>query len=80
VLLVDDDLAAVGTANLDNRSFRLNFELSIVIWDRDFARRVETMLTEDFAQSRRVGAGELDDKSFWFRFGVRLSRLLTPVL
>jgi cardiolipin synthase len=80
VLLVDDDIASVGTANLDNRSFRLNFELSIVVWDRGFAAAVAAMLEEDFAQSQRVAAGELDDRSFWFRFGVSLSRLLAPVL
>ncbi len=80
VLLVDDSLSAIGTANIDNRSFRLNFELSLVLWDRDFAAAVHAMLEEDFAQSRRVGAGELDDMPIWFRFGVSLSRLLGPVL
>jgi cardiolipin synthase A/B len=80
VLLVDDEIASVGTANLDNRSFRLNFELSIVVWDRAFAAAVAAMLEADFAQSRRVAAGELDDRSFWFHFGVSLSRLLAPVL
>jgi cardiolipin synthase len=80
VLLVDEALVSVGTANVDNRSFRLNFELSIVIWNRDFAAAVAAMLEEDFAQSRRVAVGELDDQSFWFRFGVSLSRLLAPVL
>lgn len=80
VLLVDDDLVSIGTANLDNRSFRLNFELSVVVWDRDFAEAVEAMLREDFALSRRVAPGELDERSFWFRFGVSLSRLLAPIL
>jgi cardiolipin synthase len=80
VLLVDDNLASVGTANLDNRSFRLNFELSIVIWDNAFAETIDEMLRADFAQSRRVAPGELDDQPFWFRFGVSLSRLLGPVL
>lgn len=80
VLLVDDDIVSIGTANLDNRSFRLNFELSIVVWDRAFAEAVEGMLREDFALSRRVAPGELDERSFWFRFGVSLSRLLAPIL
>jgi cardiolipin synthase len=80
VLLVDDEIVSAGTANLDNRSFRLNFELSILVWDGPFARAVEAMLREDFALSRRVEPGELDECSFWFRFGVSLSRLLAPVL
>ena len=80
MLLVDDDLVALGTANLDNRSFRLNFELILVAWDRGFAGQVEAMLREDFALSRRVAPGELDERPLWFRFGVSLSRLLAPVL
>ena len=80
VLLIDDVLTSVGTANLDNRSFRLNFEISLVVWDVRFAAEVEAMLARDFTVSRRVIAGELDEKSFWFRFGVSLSRLLAPVL
>ena len=80
VMLVDGDLVAVGSANLDNRSFRLNFELSIVIWNREFAQAVEAMLAEDFAESRLVVGGELDDQTFWFRVGVSLSRLLGPIL
>jgi len=80
VLLVDDELAAIGTANLDNRSFRLNFELSIVVWDGGFAGRVAEMLEDDFARSRLVDPGELDDRPLWFRLGVSLSRLASPVL
>ena len=80
VLLVDDELVSIGTANMDNRSFRLNFEISVVVMNRDFAQEVEAMLIEDFANSRKVIAGELDEKSLWFRFGVNLSRLLAPIL
>src|SRR3546814_2385406 len=47
VLLVDDDIVSIGTANLDNRSFCLNFELSIVVADRPFSAAVEAMLRED---------------------------------
>src|SRR3546814_4377716 len=54
---------------LVNRSFRLNFELSIVVSDSRFAAEVEAMLQEDFALSRKVAPGELDEHSFWFRFG-----------
>jgi len=80
VLLVDDEIAALGTANLDNRSFRLNFELVLVAWDRCFAAEVEAMLNDDFALSRRVAPGELDERSLLFRVGVSVSRLLAPVL
>ena len=37
VILVDDDLATVGTANLDNRSLTLNFEITAIVHDPEFA-------------------------------------------
>lgn len=79
VILVDLRLATVGTANFDNRSFRLNFEITLEISDPAFAGQVETMLEKDFADSRLVKPGELAEKSFLFRFGVRAANLLSPI-
>lgn len=79
VMLIDDDLATVGSANFDNRSFRLNFEITIEIRDAGFAAQVERMLEADFADSRLVAQGELESRSFLYRFGVRASNLLAPV-
>ncbi len=42
-LLVDDAVAGIGTANLDNRSLRLNFEITAFVNDREFAHEVERM-------------------------------------
>jgi len=72
-------VATVGTANLDDRSFRLNFEITAVVVDSDFAAEVERMLEADFAQSRRMEPGEYDAKPWWFRFAVNLARLTSPV-
>lgn len=51
---MDDELAAIGSANLDNRSLRLNFEVMLVTVDRPFASSVERMLSADFAQAQRL--------------------------
>ena len=75
VILVDDDLAAVGTANFDNRSIRLNFELMLLLANREFAAAVSKMLENDLAQCRQVTSDELATRGFWFRFAVRLARL-----
>ena len=79
VMLIDDELAAIGTANLDNRSFRLNFEVITLIQDLHFAREVEAMLKADFEKSKRVTAKEYIKRPLWFRVAVRLARLLTPI-
>ncbi|TNF83203.1 MAG: cardiolipin synthase [Acidobacteria bacterium] len=79
VMLVDDMLATVGTANFDNRSFRLNFEVTAVVADRDFAREVEEMLEADFARSQPIDPDVLKQKPFLFRLAVRTARLMAPV-
>jgi cardiolipin synthase len=79
VMLIDHSTATVGTANFDNRSFRLNFEITAVISDPAFAAEVERMFEADFARSRVMVPDEYDRKPWWFRFGVRLARLTGPV-
>ena len=80
VFLVDSSCAAVGTANLDNRSFRLNFELTLLNFDRTFIERVEAMLTKDFSNSRQVTLDEYNRRGLPFKVVVRLASLLNPIL
>lgn len=80
VLLMDDQLAGVGTANFDNRSFRLNFEITLLVNDPAFAAQVETMLEQDLQRSRQVGLEEFDSKPVWFPLGMAIARLFAPVL
>ncbi len=79
VIIVDDRVAAVGTANLDNRSFRLNFELTVLVADEKFTREVDTMLARDFANCREAGIEDLNRRSIFFRVMVRVARLLSPI-
>jgi cardiolipin synthase len=79
-MLIDDNVAAVGTANFDNRSFRLNFEITAVIADPEFAAEVEQMFEADFAVSRLMEPDEYDSKSYLFKVAVRIARLAAPVL
>ena len=80
VFLVDHQCAAVGTANLDNRSFRLNFELTLLNYDAAFVDAVADMLEEDFHHSRPVKLEEYTERHFLFRLAVRSARLLAPIL
>ncbi len=78
--LVDAASAAVGTVNLDNRSFRLNFEVTALVEDREFAAEVERMFETDFAASRRMTQEEIETKPFWFRAASRAAYLTAPLL
>ena len=79
VMLIDDRYCTIGTANFDNRSFRLNFEITMAFADAEFSSQVRQMLAQDFADSKLVKAQDLKDRGFWFRFAVRCSRLMAPV-
>ncbi len=79
VMLIDERLAAVGTANLDNRSFRLNFEITAFSPDRKFVDEVEAMLITDFSHAREAKVEDFRNKSFFFRAACRAARLFAPV-
>lgn len=80
VLLVDNDVGAVGSANFDNRSFGLNFEITAFVVEQAFAQKVHDMLCKDFAKCRRFHAAEVDQHSLGFRLMTKVARLLAPVL
>jgi cardiolipin synthase A/B len=80
VILIDHDIAGVGTVNLDNRSFFLNFEVMTFAIDSQFIQSVETMLTQDLDVSYLVNLNIYQNKPFWFRLAARVSRLLAPIL
>ena len=80
VMLVDNHLATVGTANFDNRSFRLNFEITMVFADEACNADVSQMLEDDFSNSQLVSIDDYDKRSFIFKLLARVSRLFSPVL
>lgn len=79
-VLLSDDTAAVGTANLDNRSLRINFEVTMVVPDDTFAEQVAAMLRRDMERCKGVGRSDLEQRRWPFRLAVRAARLLAPIL
>ena len=80
VFLIDDFGVGIGTANLDNRSFRLNFEITLLSVNYELATDVENMFQQDFACSRQVSHEEINDKNALFKLGAAGARLLSPIL
>ncbi len=80
VLLCDDDFSCIGSANLDNRSLSLNYELNCIIHDQHMAQQVESMLMEDMQYCSPITAEHWNKASLTTRFAARLCRLLSPVL
>lgn len=79
-MLIDSEISAIGSANLDNRSFRLNFEVMLLTVDSDFAARVESMLIADFEQAYEIAKEESREIHRLQQVGMRIARLISPIL
>jgi cardiolipin synthase len=78
-LLVDDDLALIGSANFDHRSFRLNFEVSMLFHDAAIAAELAQLIEGEFVHAPRVRDDR--ERSLWRdRLPEALARLLSPLL
>lgn len=80
VVLMDDEIATIGSVNFDNRSFAINFEITLWFADRKTIDDVEAMLLEDFQHCREVGLDEVKSRPLTMRFLTQAARLLSPVL
>lgn len=79
VVLVDDEVAAVGTMNFDYRSFRLNFETMAIFHHTGFAHKVSDMLTTDLADCIEFET-PLYKQPLYLRVAAPLARLAAPIL
>ncbi|MFC0017790.1 cardiolipin synthase [Roseibacillus persicicus] len=77
--LIDNKVAAVGTGNLDNRSLRLNFEITAILTAQEHVYEVAGMFNEDFDRAREVDRDEFLEKPLPFRLAAKLARLLAPI-
>ena len=75
-MLIDDDLSYIGSANLDNRSLRINFELNALIECKALATDVETMLKHDFSTSISYPK----ESHFFTTLATKAARLFSPIL
>ncbi len=79
-MTVDADMALIGSTNLDIRSFRLNFEATLFVFDSDFASHLRMLQTEYLSQSTEVLLPEWRKRPLWDRFKENLARLASPLL
>ncbi len=78
-LLIDEDVALIGSANFDHRSFRLNFEVTMLFADADVAGRLARLIEGEFASAPRV-RGDRPRPLFSNRLPEAMARLLSPLL
>ena len=79
-IVIDDEIASVGTANMDHRSFTLNFEINAFIYDIQVAHQLRAAFENDLHVSYRLTQELYDQRSLWIKFIEGIARLLSPIL
>jgi cardiolipin synthase len=79
-LIVDSQLVSVGSTNFDNRSFRLNDEANLNVYDRDFAARIERVFEADLGRSTRITYQQWAARPWRERLLERVSALFSSQL
>ncbi|MDB5083536.1 MAG: clsA, partial [Bacilli bacterium] len=75
VLLVDDAISSVGTANLDIRSMEINFEVNAMIYDSEICRKLTNDFFADLKQSLLISSVHWNKRSLAARFAESFARL-----
>ena len=79
-LLADDWVGSIGSANMDMRSFHLNFELNAFVHGPDFCAQLADQFEQDLDRSREVTLDVVRRRSFPKRLLCATARLLSPLL
>lgn len=79
-LVVDDEIAVVGTANMDNRSFRLNFEVMAALYDRSAAALLAERFDENLRHAAEYSMRRAKRTPWLERISQATARLLSPIL
>lgn len=80
VILMDDEIAGVGTVNFDNRSFNINFEVTLWFTHQKMIGDVSKMLDTDFSLARVMTPDEVINEPFMRKFIGQAAKLLSPIL
>jgi cardiolipin synthase len=80
VVVVDDDFAMLGTANLDNRSLHLNFELACLVYSRDLIAELAARFERDLADATRLDPERFARRGWGMRLLENGCRLFAPIL
>lgn len=79
-VVMDDSICSIGTANMDIRSFELNFEVNAFMYSSDIAKRQRQIFEEDILKSKEITLDIYNSRSGYIKVKESISRLLSPVL
>ncbi|PGS55409.1 cardiolipin synthase [Bacillus sp. AFS041924] len=79
-IVVDQEVASVGTTNIDTRSFKLNFEINAIVYSEKEASELQNFFLFDSKHSRELTLETYQERAIFIRIKEAISRLLSPIL
>ncbi|MDR0958000.1 MAG: cardiolipin synthase [Clostridiales bacterium] len=79
-IMVDGNVSSVGTANMDVRSFKLNFEVNAFIYDRSITKVLEEKFLKDLNDCTQITIEQYTKRNAWVKTKEAVARLLSPLL
>lgn len=79
-IIVDEKVFCYGTANMDIRSFALNFEVNAMVYDEKKAQEMAALFREDLKLCSKITKDMYTGRNLWIRLKEQVSRLLSPLL
>lgn len=79
-MVTDSKLFIVGTANMDYRSFELNFEVNAVVYDFALAKKMRQLFFDDLAHAKKIDKEKWLSRKWHQQLPEKLARLFSPVL
>jgi cardiolipin synthase len=80
VVIVDDEIASIGTANMDMRSFHLNFEVNAFLYNTESVLSLVEDFEKDLLESNPIVKGVFANRPFYQKVAESLARLASPLL
>ncbi|MEC2077109.1 cardiolipin synthase [Metabacillus fastidiosus] len=80
IVIVDHELASIGTSNMDMRSFHLNFEVNAFLYKTNSTQKLVDDYNDDIEQSKQINFEDFQKRSIFQKIIESLSRLLSPLL
>jgi len=79
-IICDDYIVCIGSANMDNRSFSINYEANAYIYDEETAVRCKEIFTEELKNCYEVTEQDIEGIPWYKRIGQRITDLFAPIL
>lgn len=79
-IIIDDEVTSIGTANFDNRSFALNFEINAFVYDENITSSYKDIFLEDLKNSTKITKEIYETRPLSVKFKESIMQLIAPIL